>query len=221
MFHLRVTLIAGLCAGQLSVAAGAPAPKSAPSALLFIPKMTTRVETSHHRRNQLDIIRSQSLLAAALRTLKIEDLPVLKTQTDPNGWLRRNFKAEYLDGTGVMRLSLLAGTDREQAIIVNAVARAYAKAEGPEHDRRLEKLFKARRARLQERRASLVAVKRELEKKASSAHDKRARMALERLEQHKQLLEGEIAGLEDTIKRTEAALQTSFQLLELAEVPPK
>jgi hypothetical protein len=130
-----LTLIGGILTKD---ARGVPAPKSTPYALLYIPKKTTDYDTTQYRRKQITLIRTNSapfVLFWAIRGLKNTDLPSLP-QGGKGGenrfdnekdiaWLAQHLKLEYLDGTGVLRISLDAGKPREQALLVNAVVHGY------------------------------------------------------------------------------------------------
>jgi uncharacterized protein involved in exopolysaccharide biosynthesis len=112
--------------------------------------------------------------------------------------MERNLKIEYLDGTGVIRIGLTAGSPREQALLVNAVARAYFKdivlRDKEDHERRHDGLNRALKVQQE-----LLRTKEMKEKKA--------------------LIQREIELIKDAIKRTEFELQSLPQLLELADVP--
>jgi hypothetical protein len=100
-------------------------------------------DPERYRRTQLALLRTRAVLIRALRDPAIAKLPVVQQQADPVAWLQKHLRAEYPDDTGVLRVSVSAGTPKEQAALANAVTSAYL-AEGP--DKEYEQRFK----RLQE-----------------------------------------------------------------------
>jgi hypothetical protein len=187
---------------------GAPAPIPAIYALLYVPKKADRFETVRNRRKQIAEVKSPFTLYTAIRLLKDVDLPSLPNKGKPDGdrdshevdvnRMQRNLKIEYLDGTGVIRIGLIAGSPREQALLVNAVARAYFK------DIVLrEKDFNEKK---------LEGLKRDLEREQQT-------LPLKIRKEIKANIEREIELIKDAIKRTELELRTLPELLELAEVP--
>jgi hypothetical protein len=205
--HVFMTLT--LCVSTLTTnALGAPAPKPKIYALLYVPKKSDRFETARNRRKQIAEVKSQFTFYTAIHLLKDVDLPSLPNKGQPDGdrdshevdvdWMQRNLKIEYLDDTGVIRIGLIAGSPLEQALLVNAVARAYLK----DIVRRDREDFEMR----------LEALKRDLDR------DKQVLPAKIKPE-IKANIEREIELIKDAIKRTELELRTLPQLLELAEVP--
>lgn len=191
---------------------GAPAPKSNPYALLYIPRKTSRFATTQYRRRQIALIRANSapfVLSWAIRSLKNTDLPSLpkKGKAGENGfeskedvaWLAQNLKLEYLDGTGVLRISLAAGSRREQALLVNAIVHAYYRLEVDIEKRNCE-----------------IGI--ELLKKLMEEHQTVLGMAHGA---EKRDLEQCIVENKASSTLCEDALRTLPRLLELAEVPPK
>lgn len=200
-----------LAAGTLlQIAAGAPAPKpKTPYALLFVPKKTNLYETIRYRRDQSGLLRDRSVLYAAIRSLKNAHLPSLPKKGKGEGegdaheedvaWLAQNLKVEYLDGMGVLRISLTAGTRREQALLANAIAHAYFRLEV----RREQEGFELILGSLQEQENSLT--------KALPAMNG----------EEKKRFEGHFVAVKDKIKVIEGEIRTLPRLLELAEVPPE
>lgn len=198
-------VLISLALGPLSKDSRAvPAPKpKPPSALLFIPKIPN---LAHHRRYQINMLRCSVVLRTALNSLKAADMPSLKKQDDPAGWLSRNLKVESLDGTTVLRLTVTVGSRREQALLVNAIARAYFKVEVPEQRQRAEQALKESQDELESMQTLLA--------KLRSHADKR----IQRIAQG---FEDDVREIKANIKLIEAAIQNPPLLLELAEVPPK
>jgi hypothetical protein len=82
-------------------------------------------EPAEYRRTQLALLRSRLVLTAALREPVIAKMPLVQQLPDSTEWLAKHLRAEFLNGTGVLRVSVGAGTPREQAALANAVANAY------------------------------------------------------------------------------------------------
>lgn len=200
------TLLGGIFSG---IAPGTPAPKSKPYALLYIPKKADQYETIRNRRCQFASAKSRSTLYAAIRSLKGVELPLLPKRGKGRGveddhdddvaWLAQHLQIEYLDGTGVLRIALAAGTPREQALLVNAVVHGYFQKEVQLQQERLKRALEAGQQLL-------------VELKKTSAV---------RSGEEKEVADQRIVELKDKIKRMEEALRTLPQLLELSDVPPK
>lgn len=197
-------VIVALSAGSRPRAVvGAPAPRPmSPSALLFIPKMPNLVQTARYRRRQIHMLRSCHV--GAFRILKAADLPSLKKQTDPADWLIQNLKAEYLDGTGALRISLMAGSRREQALLVNAIAQAFFEDEVP------------RQLRTAKRQCESLPEQLKMCQQYIEAYGPRADK-----QRTIQGFENRIREIKDELQWYETELRTPPLLLELAEVPPE
>lgn len=172
-------------------------PKS-PYVLLFVPRKTNPDETTRTRRRQQSLLESRSTLSAALRNCKADDLVSLKELKAPVAWLQKKLKFEYLDRSGVLRLSLLAGSRREQALLVNAIVQTYFQREVRESQRQGEQSIQ------------------KLKKRLESCQQFRDILWGE----EEIMLELEIIDITARIRQCEADLRTSPQLLELADVPP-
>ncbi|MGH7223769.1 MAG: hypothetical protein ACRELF_11110, partial [Gemmataceae bacterium] len=143
-------------------------------------------------------------LRTALSSLKAADLPSLKKQENPAGWLSRKLKLESLDGTTVLRLSVTAGSRREQALLVNAIAQAYFKVEVPEQRQDAERT-------LEKMQTHLKSMQKLLDGLRSNPNRQRAIQGME----------DDVRELKVHLKWIEADLRTPPLLLELADVPPK
>jgi len=211
--HLVLAVFALAAGAMLQNATGTPAPKPKPPyALLYIPKKTGQYETTQYRRRQIAFFKSNSVpfvLFWAIRNLKNADLPSLPKKgkggenrhnnEEDIAWLVQNLKVEYLDGTGVLRISLAAGGRREQALLVNAVVNAYFQLEVDSKKRDYERWL--------ERYKSLMKT---LQEELGSAEGA-----------YKKILEQSIVDNKGQIKWCEDALRTLPRLLELADVPPE
>jgi RNA polymerase sigma factor (sigma-70 family) len=82
-------------------------------------------EAAAFRRTQVVLLKSRTVLRAALRRPEAAGLAVLKAKADPVAWLEQNLSATFLDNTGVLRVSVGAGSNQERAALANAVADAY------------------------------------------------------------------------------------------------
>lgn len=196
---------------QNTPAAPAPKPKS-PFALLYISKRSSQYKTIRYRGEQIDLIKTRSspfVLFWAIDSLKNTDLPSLpkKGKGGENGndhkedetWLEQNLKVEYLDGTGVLRISLRVGNPGEQAVLANAVAQAYLRAVVRPWQEQYEKNLEALRRVLSKSKMKAAASKGEAKETAEQV----------------------VIEVEDGIKRVEEELRTLPRVLELADVPPK
>jgi hypothetical protein len=143
------------------------------------------------------------------------DLPSLpkrgKTEGDSDyheanvNWIQQNLKIDFLDGTGVLRIGLTAGSTRDQVLLVNAVARAYLKEiirrDRDEYEMRLEGL----KSQLQAWQGAITA----FDKRKGKGMDKEVKANIEHT----------IEEIKTTTGRLEFDLRTLPQLLEFAEAP--
>jgi RNA polymerase sigma factor (sigma-70 family) len=77
------------------------------------------------RRTQVVLLKSRLVLQAALRRRGVAELAVVKQKADLLAWLERNLRADLIDNTGVLRVSVAEGGAAERAALANAVAEAY------------------------------------------------------------------------------------------------
>lgn len=208
-----VLVLLTLFGGMLSdYAPGAPAPKSNPYALLYVPKKTSQFESTQYRRRQIDLFKTNSapfVLFWAIRSLKNTDLPSLPKKgkggdnrhnnEEDIAWLVQNLKVEYLDGTGVLRISLAAGTRREQVLVVNAVVNAYFQLDVDRQKQLYESHLEGQKKMAKHFQGEVGAV----------------------IGERKQKLERRLVDIKDAIRKSEEELRTLPRLLELAEVPPE
>lgn len=194
---LILLLLLVVLAAQDAGTAPAPEPRP-PSALLFVPKKASRDETIRYRRQQMALVKDHSVLQWALLGFETSELPCIKKQKEPIDWLRQKLKIEYLDGTGVLRISLTAGNRREQACLVNAVAQSFIQAEVRPRQPRQEKCLELLKEMLKVYKQQLPTADRE----------------------DKKNLEIDIAQITARLASLRAELQAPPQLLELADEPP-
>jgi hypothetical protein len=204
-----LTLLGGIL---LEDAPGAPAPKSNPYTLLYIPKKTSQFETTQYRRRQIALFSNNSapfILFWAIRSLKNADLPSLPKKgkggenrynnEEDIAWLAKNLKVENLDGTGVLRIYLAVGSRREQALLVNAIVDAHIRLEVHPKKEHLEKTIEMIQKDLKTETKLLATAKGENKKRIEQA----------------------IIQIKDNLKRSEEEIRTLPRLLELADEPPE
>jgi RNA polymerase sigma factor (sigma-70 family) len=103
-------------------------------------------EAGAYRRTQAALLKSRPVVQAALKRPEVAGLAVLKGQADPVAWLEKNLRTAFLDGSGVLRVSVAEGRPAERAALLNAVVRSYldevVEAERQAKVRRVEQLEK-------------------------------------------------------------------------------
>jgi RNA polymerase sigma factor (sigma-70 family) len=120
-----------------------------------------------YRRTQLALLKSRLVLRAALRRPEAARLEALKGQADPLAWLEKNLRALFIDNTGVLRVSVAAGSGPDRAILTNAVVRAYLdEIVGQERNQKTQRLEML--ASLQTRYEDQVRHKREVLRKLTT-----------------------------------------------------
>jgi hypothetical protein len=93
------------------------------------------------RAAQLELVRSNSVLLAALRNPEVAKLPSLERQADRVAWLRQNLRVEFVNDSDVLEVSMSNVSHIDAATLVNAVADAYVTAMvNHEHNARLYRL---------------------------------------------------------------------------------
>jgi hypothetical protein len=83
------------------------------------------VEVEQYFRTQVALVRSHVVLRNALENEKIRKLAVIAGRKDPIAWLQKQVRAEMLEDTEILRVSVRAGTPEEQAVLTNAIVNAY------------------------------------------------------------------------------------------------
>src|SRR5262245_28222270 len=89
--------------------------------------------TGQYQKTQVALIKSRPVIKAALNpppakadAIKIDHLPLIKQEADPVEWLGKELKAELVDNTEILRLSLSARHLQDDLHkVVNAVVNAY------------------------------------------------------------------------------------------------
>lgn len=75
--------------------------------------------------SQVAFLKSEVVISSVLRKPEIADLPFLRDQLDPVGFLTRNLAVERAGSPEIMRLSLIGDDPKAIADVVNAVKDAY------------------------------------------------------------------------------------------------
>ncbi len=176
-------------------------------------------ELEEFRRTQLAMIRSRFVLNGALRDSAVAKLPAVKQQTDAVAWLEKHLHAEYLKGTGVLRLSFGAGTPTEQATVVNATADAYLREVA--NSERQQKITRLKRLKtlyddyehtLRNKRDTLHRLARDLGSKDARLLKLKEQMARTQL----QALQKELLEVESQLRRAKIKLA----ILDKQDQPP-
>jgi hypothetical protein len=110
--------------------------KSPPSiyALLYVAKRPGVTDLDTYRREQAASFKCKSVLYTALKDPKIADLNVVKTAAKPADWLQDHIQTEFVDKDGHLRLSVTGASPEEQAILVNAIAKAHLRLDEPHRE---------------------------------------------------------------------------------------
>jgi hypothetical protein len=82
-------------------------------------------EVKNEMRSQLALLRTRLVLTRALHSTAVARLPLVKKQKDPVAWLEKHVRAEFLNRSQVLCVSVPVGTPQEQATLTNAVVSAY------------------------------------------------------------------------------------------------
>jgi polysaccharide biosynthesis transport protein len=97
-----------------------------PSALnLFAPTHDTNGTTFPYIQTQVQLIKSDVVLSAAVANPLVSDLPSIKESDDPKTDLRKKLSVDIVQDAYLIRVSLESKNQHEVAAIVNAVVEAY------------------------------------------------------------------------------------------------
>jgi hypothetical protein len=151
------------------------------------------------RRTQIELIKSDYVLQAALRNPQIAALPVLKSQRDPVTWLHDHLEVECPKDSELLaiRLHCTEGEVPDSILILNGVTSAYQN----------EVVFADDQSRLVARDAlarSLSRLSKELDAKIEGAQKRIDELGKDSFEA--KLVEREIDELEEVRKRASASL---------------
>ena len=111
---------------------------------VLAPTADSRTDFQAYRQTQAALVRKRDVLAAALGRPEVRDLPSVREQADPVGWLDRRLYVDFRVGAEFMRVSMEGDDPNEVLPILHAVRDAYM-AEVDEREngtrrRRLEQL---------------------------------------------------------------------------------
>lgn len=82
-------------------------------------------EVRPYLRTQMQLMKSDKVLAAALARTEINRLPMARSSKDPRADLRKNLGVSIVDDTYLIRVTLGSKDPAEAAAIVNGVVREY------------------------------------------------------------------------------------------------
>jgi hypothetical protein len=149
------------------------------------------------------------VLSAALREPAIAKLPLVQQLPDPTDGLARHLRAEFLDGTGVLRVSVGAGTPKEQAALANAVAKSYLREiVHRENDarlarlERLKKLHAQKDEQLRDKRRTLRALAESLGSRDATVQSLKRQFALTQLK----AVQAELIQVQSQLRRAQIEL---------------
>jgi succinoglycan biosynthesis transport protein ExoP len=87
-------------------------------------KSLAKEDLENQQRTQLALLRHPRVLEAAVKSETCRDLPTVREQPDPVGWLGRELKAGFFEGTPLMWVSLTGPRPADLAPLLNAVKTA-------------------------------------------------------------------------------------------------
>jgi len=110
-----------------------------------------------YKNTQQQYVKSRFVLLAAVRNPAVIDLPMVRSEPDPAGWLARNLRVEFPGGSELMQISLKTYDRVEAAALVNAVKEAYKNeivdVESRQRRKRMDEIDKIRSEKEGELRA--------------------------------------------------------------------
>src|SRR5262249_19534782 len=78
-----------------------------------------------YMKTQIEYIRSDKVLTAALRNEKVKNLNIVREETNPINWLKKKLLLEYLNGSEALQIALVGSDPQELAVLVNGIKDAY------------------------------------------------------------------------------------------------
>jgi hypothetical protein len=210
--RIRLLLLAGLlgpavATGSLRAADGpaAPAAKS-PSVYALLDKQRRwgEPELEKVRSNHVAVLKSRGTVNLVIRGPEVTGLAVAREQSDFRSWLEQHLRVELLDNTGIIRVWVDGGLPSEQAVLVNAVTKAY-----------LEHYIEARLRKHERAISHLERLKAAYEQDLKEARDSNG--AVTGQEATIRRIKGLTASIED--HKAELRKGARVRLLEAAEVP--
>jgi capsular exopolysaccharide synthesis family protein len=117
----------------------------APSEQKILEDNTPRQEpdrTGQYQKTQVVLIKSRAVIREALKEDAVRSLPLLSQQSDPVDWLEKELRAEIVDNTELLRVSLTSRHNQENLRpILKAVRAAYLKEIAGREDDQLKTLL--------------------------------------------------------------------------------
>jgi hypothetical protein len=93
------------------------------------------------RKNQVTLVKSRLVLAAALRNEKVRGLGVIKRQAAPGAWLENSLRVDFPNDGSILRIGMSGDNPEELVTLVDAVVDAYLKeVVHPERNQKLVRL---------------------------------------------------------------------------------
>jgi polysaccharide biosynthesis transport protein len=142
-----------LSLGGLAVTAvwyGLPPPKHVANSVLHVSAVKPSIihplgeyggEFMIYQQSQKALLTSRLVLTAALREPKVNELSIVREQSDPIDWLQRELKVDFKSGPEYMRLSLAGDRPEDVKVLVAAITDAYLKEiVNREHNKQLTHL---------------------------------------------------------------------------------
>jgi hypothetical protein len=79
------------------------------------------------RKDQVTLVKSRLVLAAALRNEKVRGLGVIKRQAAPGAWLEKSLRVDFPNDGSILRIGMSGDNPEELVTLVDAVVDAYLK----------------------------------------------------------------------------------------------
>jgi capsular exopolysaccharide synthesis family protein len=119
--------------------------------------------TGQYQKTQVVLIKSRDVIREALKEDRVRSLALVRQQSDPVDWLEKELKAEIVDNTELLRLSLTSRHHQDDlAPIVKAVRASYLSeiVEGEQNQQKallaeMEKIHSSSQERLRAQREAL------------------------------------------------------------------
>jgi hypothetical protein len=83
------------------------------------------VDLAAHQRIQLSLVKSQVVLASALRDPQVTQLAVLQEHPEPLAWLEKQVRADFAYAPEILGILMTGSESHELVVLVNAIRRAY------------------------------------------------------------------------------------------------
>ena len=113
--------------GILTAETAATANGKGAVALLRFHKVASQTDADYQRSSQTHVllVKDSEVLKSALQLSKIAELPCLKGEKDPIGWLTRNVDVQMQPGSEILSISVRGVDAADASAVVTAVAQAY------------------------------------------------------------------------------------------------